>query len=392
MPLATAACEALVIVRTSVPVLHVDIPTKSDLTALASRRDEACVSLYLPTTPLTQDAPASRIQLKNLASEAIRQLTEAGTDKRRVRDLEEEFDDLVDDDEFWRFQAHGLAVFATPDNARTFRVPTALSPAAEVADRFHLKPLLRAVSFPNSGWVLALAGGAVRLVEVSADLPATTVMVDGLPKDVASVAGKASIKDRSPSGRLQGAEGQKVRLRQYARRIDAALRPLLAGCELPVILAGTDPIVSIYRSVNTYPYLAPATLDGSPDTLSDAQLAERARSVLDDLYRGEIAGWRSLFGVREPQGRTTTDLAGAARAATMGAVDSLLIDIDGSVSGIVDETSGAVIFAEQAGAGSYDVVDEVARRVIRFGGQVLGVRSADIPGGGPLAAILRYPA
>jgi hypothetical protein len=36
------------------------------------------------------------------------------------------------------------------------------------------------------------------------------------------------------------------------------------------------------------------------------------------------------------------------------------------------------------------VVDEIAARTLAMGGRVLGVRRDDIPGGGELAAILRY--
>ena len=105
----------------------------------------------------------------------------------------EHLDDLVDDDEFWRFQARSLAVLATPDNARTFRVPNALVPIVEVSDRFHLKPLLRAIAFPNTCFVLALAENAVRVIQVSADLPPAVVRVDGMPKDAASAVGRASV-------------------------------------------------------------------------------------------------------------------------------------------------------------------------------------------------------
>ena len=41
-------------------------------------------------------------------------------------------------------------------------------------------------------------------------------------------------------------------------------------------------------------------------------------------------------------------------------------------------------------ASNYGVLDEVARRVFLSGGSVLAVRQEDIPGGGPVAAILRY--
>jgi hypothetical protein len=373
-------------------VLYVDIPTADELKALAAHRDDPCVSIYLPTTPLTQETDRDRIELKTLAKQALRQLTEAGADKSRVTAVAEHLDDLVDDDEFWRFQAHSLAVLATPDHVHTFRVPNALSSTVVVADRFHLKPLLRAATFPNDGYVLALAEGAVRLVEVSADLPAAAVRVAGMPKDAPSALGKASLNDRSPSRRIQGSEGKKVRLTQYARKVDAALRGVLAGREVPLILAAAEPLASIYRSVNTYPHLVAPTLSGSPEELADAELAARARAVLDDVYRAEIAAWVALFAARENQGRATTDVAHAARAATIGAVDSLLVDIDAVVPGTVDDADGSVTFAAEPGAGSYGIVDEIARRTLLGGGRVLAVRQADIPGGKQLAAILRYPA
>lgn len=372
-------------------MLYVDIPTHDELLALANHRDDASVSIYLPTTPVTPDADANRIHLKNLARDAARALEAKGADKKRVAALSGLLDELGEDAEFWRYQAHGLGVLATPDNVRTFRVPTTFTPAVVVADRFFLKPLLRAVSFPNSAWVLAFAEGAVRLVEVSAELPAAAVKVEGLPTDAVSALGRTTLVN-DPTARVQGGEGQKVLFRQYARKVDAALRPLLAGSDLPLILAANEPLATIYRSVNSYPHLAAATLGGSPDRLTDSQLAAAARPVLDAVNQEVIAAWRELFTKRGPQGRATSDIAHAARAATMGAVDSLLVDIDAVVPGTVGEEDGKVAFAEGAGTGAYGVVDEIARRVLLAGGRVLGVRKDEIPGGQPLAAILRYAA
>jgi PAS domain S-box-containing protein len=47
-------------------------------------------------------------------------------------------------------QAHSLAIFDTPDSIRTFRLATAITDTTEVSDRFHLKPLLRAIAFPQN--------------------------------------------------------------------------------------------------------------------------------------------------------------------------------------------------------------------------------------------------
>jgi hypothetical protein len=371
-------------------MLYVDIPSVTDLKSLAAHRDDICVSIYLPTTPVSRETAGDRIELKNLAKEALRQLEAAKADKRRVAALMEHLDDLIDDDNFWRFQAHSLAVLVTPDNVRTFRLPNALATIVEVSDRFHLKPLSRAITFPNTCFVLALAEGAVCLIQVSADLPPAVVSVDGMPKDAGSAVGRASVNDRSPSGRIQGSEGQKVLLRQFARKADHALRGLLTGSDIPLVLAASEPLASIYRSVNTYPLLAAAGIDGSPVDSTDAQLADRARALLDGQYRDEIAQWKKTFAARENEDRATTDIARAARAATYGAVETMLVDIDEVVSGTVDEMDGAVTFAKSANTTDYGIVDEIASRVIRHGGRVLGVRKADIPDRKSLAAILRY--
>ena len=369
--------------------LHTDIPTRSEIERLLRTRDSSCVSLYLPTTPITRDAQADRIALKNLAAAAIEQMQAAGAERDAVADVGGLLLELVDDDEFWAEQARSLAVFASPAGLRTFRLPNRLAGEVEVADRFYVKPLLRAVTFPHAAFVLALSSGAVRLVEVTREGPPHTVDVPRLPSDATDVAGKASIGDRSPTRRLQGAEGQKVRLRQFARKVDHALRSVLTGLELPLVLATTDPLDAIYRSVNSYPHLLETAIRGNPDQSTDEALAAAARTVLDGVYEREVSAMRDRFTRCSSDGRASADVATVARAATYGAVDTLLVDIDDKVPGRVDEETGAVTVGVDD-ATTYGVVDEIAGRVLLSGGRVLAVRKPDVPGGGPLAAILRY--
>lgn len=370
-------------------MLYVDIPSRSDIERLGATRADACVSIYLPTTPVTQAAQADRIALKNLAAEAVERLRAMGVDKARTAAVEESLADLVDDDEFWRFQAHSLAVLATPDETLTFRLANRLEPAAVAGARFFIKPLLRAITVPQSAYVLALAQGGVRLVEVSADLPSATVPVSGLPDDVASSVGKASIRDRTQIGRHGGIEGQKVRMRQYARLVDQAVRDVLAGSDVPLILAAAQPLEAIYRSVCSYPHLVAQAIPGNPEQLSDADLGQASRAILDDLHRARLESLHALFAARTQEGRATTDVAQAARAATFGAVDTLMVDIDEVMPGSIDD-AGRVAFDAAADASGGGVVDQIALRALNAGAKVLGLRRADIPGGGSLAAILRY--
>lgn len=372
-------------------MLYVDLPTRSDVAALAGTRSDACVSIYVETTPLTQHVEASRIELGNLLREAQRQLEAAGFDKKRLATLLDQLSVLQDDAEFWRFQANSLAIFATPDSVRAYRLANKLISMVQVSDRFHLKPLFRAITFPHSAYVLALSEGAVRLIEVHADLPPETVEVAGMPADAASSVGRAKFNPPTVNWRIQGSDVQDVRYQQYARQIDAALRPVLAGQETPLVLAASGKLAHIYPKMNSYAHLLPETINETPDRLSDAQLAERARPLLDKAYAAEIADIRALYDRRASDRRVTTDISDAARAATYGAIEMLLVDIDAVVPGFVDDETGAVTFAEENDAKSYGVVDEIMARAFGSGARILAVRRDDIPGSGELAAILRYP-
>jgi hypothetical protein len=369
--------------------LHTDTPTRSQIERLLTSRNDSSVSIYVPTDPASS-GEAERIELKNLAGEAVRQLEDGPVSKADAIEVGELLADVLEDDEFWRYQARSLALFATPEGLVTFRLPNNLVGAVEVSDRFHLKPLLRAVTFPHVAFVLALAQGSVRLLEVVEDMQPWRIEIDDMPKSVADDAGKSSVSDRAPSRRIQGSEGRKVRLHQYARRIDQALRPLLNGLDVPLILAAAEPLGSIYRAVNTYPHLAAEGIAGNPEAISDADLVAQTRAVLDRVYAGELSGVRDLFESRRNDGRATSDIATAARAATYGAVDTLLVDIDEVVPGFVDEETGAVTFSDADDAVDYGVVDEIARRVWLTGGRVLAVRRDDIPEQASLAAVLRY--
>ncbi|MGZ4183621.1 MAG: baeRF11 domain-containing protein, partial [Solirubrobacteraceae bacterium] len=273
----------------------------------------------------------------------------------------------------------------------TFRLPNRLLGVVEAADRFYVKPLLRTVTFPQVAFVLALAQGSVRLIEVSPDVEPAEVAIPDMPQDAASAAGRSSLADRAPIRRIQGDEGRKLRLRQYARKVDQAVRPFLSGLDVPLILAAAEPLDSIYRSVNSYPRLAPGGISGNPERTPDAELAAGAREVLDELYARELRATQELFERRRSEGRGLVDIGDVARAATFGAVDTLLIDIDEVVvPGSVDEDTGAVTLADAPTAAGYSVVDEIARRAWLAGATVLAVRQQDVPDGTSVAAILRY--
>ena len=371
-------------------MLTIDLPTQAEIAKLAAFRGSPAVSLYLPTTPVTQDAQADRIALKNLLKTALAQIEAVGAAKRDVEQIRDGVEHLIADDEFWAKQAHSLAVFAAPGFLRAFRLANRLANAVEVSDRFLLTQLIRSVTFSHHAFLLPISIGAARLVEVLPDAPPDEVSVPGLPKGAADAAGRRS-HALSQAEHQDGARSDQTALyTRWARAVDQALRPVLAGQDRPLIVVATEPLASIFRSVCSYPHLAPETIPLSADQTPNHELAAAARPLLDKLYAEELSALRALYAKRAGQGRATTDLAQAARAATFGAIDTLIIDMDADVPGFVDEETGVVTFDAKADAVNYDVTDEIARRAWLSGARVVAARRADIPEGAALAAILRY--
>jgi hypothetical protein len=236
---------------------------------------------------------------------------------------------------------------------------------------------------------LALADKEVRLVRAFVNLPPARIHVPELPKSGEEAAHRASIRERNQKGRLQGSEATKFLLHKFARRVDQAVCGVLASRTAPLVLASDEPLASIFRSVNTYPRLLDETIHGNPGLMSDAQLADAALPSLDRLYERELEVAIARFDELKPR-RATTDVSYAAHAATAGAIDELLIDLDAVIPGIVSEIDGSVTYASSDDAEVYSVVDEIARRALYTGARVLGARREELPDGAPLVAILRY--
>lgn len=370
-------------------MLYVNIPTRAEVLELADIRADACISIYLQTSPLPQEREASRIELDNMVRDALISLQESGFDKRRLWALADELAEVIEADDFWRFHAHSLAVLATPEHIYTYRLANDVNTRLKVGDRFYLKPLFRALTFPHHAYVLALSENDVRLVEFFPEAPPEEIKLRDMPKDALSAVGKSSLT--SSLGSLtheSGSRGYKMRLTQYARKVDEAMRPLLAPGSAPLILVCTEPLASLYRAVASIPTLSDETVFISPDRLSISELVALARPVLDKHNDESLETTKKLFEERMGQKRVATDIAETAKAATYGMVSLLLVDFNKVVTGTIDE-DGALALGNEPG--NYGVIDEIVKRSLACGAKILAVREENMIGDTGVAAILRYP-
>lgn len=369
---------------------YTDRILERDIDELLADHAGPCVSIYLPTSVITEDTDKDRIRLKNLRSEAFDQLTARGLRRPDAEAILLPVDDILEDDSFWPYLSDGLAIYASPGMHAHYRVPMSPPPTVRVGDRFHLKPLLPLLTEDGVFHIVAVSQSEVRLLEGTRH-HVTPIEIGGAPGNMAeALRRRGRDPGRAPLRRWQGDEGQKLLYRQFFTQIDRALRPEYGRHGAPLVFAGVDYLFPIYREAAAYRYLVDAYIAGNPDQMTARELHARAWPIVEPVFarprQDALQTYRSLQG----SGRTSADLETILGAALDGRVDTLFVDLSADVSGTFDETRRIIAVHEEPEPGDRDLAAQAARWAFGTGARIFAGELPEIPEGGPVAAIFRY--
>jgi hypothetical protein len=382
--------------------------SREEMEVLANYSDGLCVSLYLPTIRAGRETEQNHIHLKNLLPQAEQQLIEAGMRPKDARDMLASGMDLTSDYEFWQSQSEGLALFFAEDAFYRYRLPLRFETIAMVGSHFYLKPLMPVFSGDGVFYVLALAQGENRLFRATrynvAELEA-----DDIPKSLSDalwyyeeqqavqhhVANAPGLQGSQRAGQFHGqGEGDprqdKSYILEYFRQIDKGLTDMIAEEQAPLVLAGVEYLLPIYREANTYNNLLEEGLTGSPKMLSADELHQRSWEIVKDTFDAPRSQAFERFNNMIGTGLTSTEIDDIIPAAYYGRVDSIFVAEDLHRWGQFDPDTGELAFFEQAAADNEDLLDRAAVQTFLNSGAVYVVDPSQIPGSGEIAAIYRY--
>ena len=371
-------------------MLPLTLPSPETLSRLTSARDDASVTLYCSTSPLTHEVETNRTVMKNAIRQASAELADGIAPADRQAAVIARLERLHEQRNFWQNQAHGLAIFVNPDEIHTFRLAHAVPELVAVGDRYDTGPLIRSLAADRVGYVLTITRAEVHLYAVDEGRSPEEIPLDSLPDDLARVLEYADNEGQMDRARPQGTLGQSVEYQRYCRLVQDAVQAHVTEHPKPLILAASDDLDPAYRVINTYDGLLDESITAHPDALDARAIAEAASGILRRHYDGLHETWLEHFGTLSASGRASTDLAEVARAASSGAVAELVFDPSDGVEGVLSE-SGEITFASEPGPSTYRVVDEVVARVLRAGGAVRAVTAENLPAPTPVAAVLRFP-
>jgi hypothetical protein len=384
-----------------------DTFSTSELKRLTATQVGPCVTIYMPTHPAGIADQQDALRLKNLVGEAERRLTDQGLRTPEAKQLLEPLRELPAEAGFWGKRSQGLALFVANGHSSRFRLPESVAESVVVNRRFQVKALLPLVSAQHRFFVLALSQKQVRFLEGNR-FTLKAVPVEGLPADITQAlnydttdrghpvhpAGRGDAAKNTGVFHSQGAERDtsKEDLAHYFRLIDGALRPTLRDQRTPLVLAGVQYLLPIYREVSAYPHIADVELSGNPDHLSELQLHERIWPLIQpqlDQVREDAAGkYRQLAGT----GKTSADIREIVVAAAGGQIETLFVDRTAHLWGCYDPATGQVQCRDEtqsAQPGEDDLLDLAAVQTALNRGVVFAVPRDQSPAP-PIAAVFRY--
>lgn len=307
--------------------------------------DQVYASIYIPTYR-AGNAAEDRIRFKNALSDAGQQLITYHERKSGVSEFDKKEAyrflkhpyNLLEDNHIWSHLSDGLAAFIGEDFFEYYPVPVSFNSFSHVGGTFYLRHLLPQLSGEDKFFLLALSQGEVRFFEVHRNHIYTVKIDDLVPNNIE----EALMYDREPALQFHSIgsgsaiyHGQGINkdtrgndLRTYFRQIDSGLMKMLHDEHVPMIIAGVDYLIPMYREVNSYPYLMYNHIGGNPEQDNPIVLHEKAWQLMDSHFERKKAGIRKRFRDYFLQNRASSDLRETVLAAHEGRIDTLFVDKD----------------------------------------------------------------
>lgn len=275
----------------------IDFPVPAALERLKAFQEPYCVSLYVPMPdPSAATSDQARIDLKHLVRDAKIALHEAGMPKHKIRKTMRQAEQLLDLNEFWPPRHESMALFMHEKFFRYYHIADQDIPYhLTVGQGFYLEPLYDAMHANRSYFVLALGHKNVRLYQGD-HFNLELVRLEKFPSNMTEV---LRIDERPQSRQThtiapaylgKGSEAyheqydashvDKEELEEFFRRVDQRLHYFLTSQHKPLILAGAERLLPLYRKVNTYSYLWPRSIVGSIKNVPPNIIKNKAWSLI----------------------------------------------------------------------------------------------------------------
>jgi hypothetical protein len=376
--------------------------TLDQIKELAQKTENPSISIFLPTHRAGLETQQDPIRFKNLLRDAEKQLLDGGMGPRDVSALLQSAQALLDDTNFWNHQSDGLAVFVSVDDFHSYALPFRVEELLVIAQSYYVKPVLPL--FTNNGhyYILAISLNEVRLFEGTRYGVGQMALPDGIPANM-----EEALRLDDPQKTLQmhpgggggmfhgqgpGDEQQKVWIEQYLNLMDTNLKEIFREQNAPLVLAGVDYLLPMYRKVSEYQNIMEEGITGNPEHLRPEELQEQAWRIVETYFQQETKKTVEQYQQLADTDKATDNVEEIVAAAVNGRVDKLIISVEDQIWGAFNPKDGKVTRSSNGQSKKHNLalLDFTAMNTLQNGGTVYALSQDEMPTDSPIAAVFRY--
>lgn len=380
-----------------------EFQTAKDLKTILAA-EGPCLSAYisLSIAPPNQSAKTNALEWKETLRALEPKVHQYGSVARELLESIRDWDGILQGQQP---QGRSIAVLRSPDVFQVTWIEEPVKSRAELGPHFYIRPLLPDLTRDKTFYILALSQKNVRLLRCTAR---TSEEVPFPPHIAASY--DAYMNTEKPDHLTEGRaapgpgvgsskgvmftvsserEDKDEYLAHFYRQIDHGVEEVLRGKNEPVVLAGVEYELALYRSFNSNLHLAQESVQGAPNGLKSGEMHARALDAMSRCHEKKVDEALAQYNHKVGAGASNR-LKDVVTAAHDGRVLTLLVSDSLETTGVFDESTHTVKGRETGSSEDEDLINDAAVQAILHAGQVFVVPNGKMPNGAPLAAIFRF--
>lgn len=380
--------------------------SKSMLAELTGIRMQYCVSAFLPTHTSGSEVNEKQDHkaFKNLLQQVAQQLKAQGAEAGVIERVLAPGYALLLDDTFWREQSKSLAVFITDGYFKYCRLPFTVKEQVIIQQSFFVSPLLPMLANQEYFYLLLLSKKHAKLFRADA-YGIRHIPVEGMPDGIDDVVHfeEKEGKNLWRMGKRGGTGGanfhgvgagkpdEKENIAMYLDEVDETLmKEGLADEHVPLLLAGVDYMMPIFRGVSTYGHIWETTLSGNHEHEDLAHIYQEAMKVMQPYFEEKKQKALANYGDLSATARTSSILADVVTAAQYGQVAQLFIRKDAHAWGSLDTEHNQLDVHDTQLPGDVCLINQAAMQTWLTNGEVYMLEADQLPADSDIAAVMRY--
>ena len=406
---------------------------KDNLQKLSDFQSSYCISIYIPThrkgMEVNNGVDASL--LKSHYHDLKKQLKEdKGLSDQEANNLLSPIGELIDDNNFWRQQTEGLAIFLGDNFFEYYQLNYPVDEYSSLSTGFYLMPLVSVFNDDDRYFILSLSLNGVRLLEATRynvrEIEGGTFMKKGIEEVYKEYDFEKGIMNQSssqgggypgpgsvpkggggpnPTGNKGGAnfhghgagttdknENDQLTV-EYLHNVEDELKEHIPNDRVPVILAGVDSLHTAFKdsvkSFNVYE----KGISGNYERESAEDLHKMSVELIDGYLASNRNEQKENYRALAGTGKASYNIDDIAPAAVDGRIDTLFVVKGSHKWGVINRSDNTVNLRNEKDTGAQDLVSKAAVETVLNGGHTYFVEKDHLPeqvDEAELAAVFRW--